>query len=559
MSTRRTFLKQASAATAVGLLTPRSAGRLWAVPPGDVLPEPDEALLRELALKAVDAARTAGATFADLRMVATRAVRLMCTYNKDAGQAPGMESPILDVSTCYGVRALVGGAWGFACGWELTPEAVSRAARSAVATARATPPRRRRGLELAPKPTVPDGRWATPIAEDPFAISIREQGQLGLAAIEAALQVPEVIEAKVWLHWRQPLCVFADTDGSLIVQRHTYTKPTVDATARVDGTRENEAVDLPIGGYGYEAIRAATLPAELRQAAERAVARARTATANILTPVEAGRYDLVLSPAAVADILVVTLFEATNAERAFGYMTNGAGTSFAAPPGDILGKYQVGSPLLTVRADRSRPRGAATTGWDEEGVKPEDYTLVQDGIIVDYQTTRQTAAELAGWYRGRGEPVRSHGVARGTGVRVPSVQVPNLTVVPDKGSTTVEDMIAQTRRGFYVEGRPYGLPDQQVISAQFAVWDNGPGQKGVRQIVNGKLGGYVKHFAFQCFTPQFWKSLDALGGTSSAQVLTLDTDPAADLDITQPFPCSTGEVVPARFRQVNVLNIGTTA
>ena len=60
---------------------------------------------------------------------------------------------------------------------------------------------------------------------------------------------------------------------------------------------------------------------------------------------------------AVAYLLVVTVAEALNLERALGYRANQDGTSFAAPPQAMLGSYHVGTPLLTVHADRSRPHG----------------------------------------------------------------------------------------------------------------------------------------------------------------------------------------------------------
>lgn len=553
MTSRRDFLKQTSAAAAFGLLNQIPARQLLATVPQEFLPEPDEALLRELALKAMDAARGAGAHFADIRLMAARGLGITCVHPRDGG-SPNMGAPGLVVTFEYGVRAIVEGAWGFAQGTELTTDAVTQAACTAVAVARANRPRRARTFELAPTPRVADAVWATPIAQDPFEVPIGEQGDLALAALAEAAKVREVMSGFIRFEWRRPTVVFASTDGSLALLRLTTANPGAGVSASVGPDVLSEAdggVELLRGGYGYEAVRAGTLAGEMREAAERAVELARAA--RTAASAEVGRYDLVLGPTVVANLLASTVAAAVDLERALGYRANASGTSFAAPPSEILGKYQVASKLITVQADRSQLHGAATVGWDDEGVEPEDYTFVQDGVIMDYHTNRQTAMELAGWYEQRGEPTRSHGCARRVGTRLPSVRVPNLTLVPATESKTVEDLIADTRRGFYIEGTGPGASDQQLLSAQYSVRHT-----QVREIRQGKLGGYVKDLAFQFITPQFWRNVDALGGPSSARSIAVVTDPLVAGWADQPFLYSTVRSVPIRARDVNVLNTGGT-
>ncbi len=548
---RRGFLQRAASAAALGLLAqiPRP---LWAMPLRDIVPEPDEALLRDLAFRAIDAARAAGASFADVRLAVARSVTVWCKCEK-GGSGPRMGPPALDLTAGYGVRAIVDGAWGFGSGVELTPDAITQTARIAVAAARANRPRHRRVLELAPAPRV-TGTWATPIAQDPFAVSILEQGELQRAAVAAGMTATNTDSATTQFEWRRPVSVFASTDGSLAVQRLSLAWPNCGVVARIGPDTWSWApaeVDLPIGGYGYEAIGAPTLAAEMRGAAERAIALARAARSP--TMAEPGRYDLVFSPEMVAVLLTETVADALNAERALGYLANAEGTSFAAPPADMLGKYQIASSLVTVHADRSRPHGAATTAWDDEGVQPEDHTLVKNGIITDYQTGRQVAAELVAGTRGPCEPPRSHGCARRTGTLRPVVCVPNLTLEPGAGTTTANDLIADVKRGFYIEGGGGGT-DQQVLTGQFS-----SSHRRVRQITNGRLGGHVKHLAFQFLVPQLWRSLDALGGKATVRSVTAATDGAGIRDQRQPFPRSTITAVPARVRQVNVLNTGSRA
>lgn len=547
---RRTFLQQTSAAAGLGLLAQLPGRRLWAARPYEVVPEVDEAGMRELALAAIDAARAAGAEFADVRLTVARNFRLAVGFQRARSGAPMMEAPATGYSVDYGVRTLVRGAWGFANGTLPTTESAAYIARLAVEAARSHRPRHRQSLDLAPVPIVRDGRWETPIERDPLAVPFGEQRELAFAALTDVAKLSEVAEAGVTFSWRCPTIVFASTDGMLLMQRITLAESgaVVDVRVGPDPLQAARgAVEMPIGGYGYEVMRPATLAVELREAAEQAIARARTAGAPRFTPAEVGRYDLVLTPKAVAELLVATLGQALNLERALGFRANLEGTSFAAPPAAMLGQFQVASPLVTLTGDRSQPRGAATVGWDEEGVPPDEHTLIQDGVVMDYHTNRQTAVELADWYRGRGAPVRSHGCARRTGDVRPTIKVPNLTLAPGADDTTLEDLIADTRRGILLDGAGVSV-DQQVLSIQ--------GAGNARQITNGKVGDHVQHFGMQFVTPQFWKGLDALGGAVSAEALTILTDWEVRGRPNQPFPFSTVRAVPARVRQVNVLNVG---
>ena len=76
----------------------------------------------------------------------------------------------------------------------------------------------------------------------------------------------------------------------------------------------------------------------------------------------------------------------------YGYEANFAGTSFATT--DKLGKLQYAAPWVNFVADRLQPHGRSTMGYDDEGVKAQEWYLVKDGILVDYLTDRETAYRL---------------------------------------------------------------------------------------------------------------------------------------------------------------------
>jgi len=201
-----------------------------------------------------------------------------------------------------------------------------------------------------------------------------------------------------------------------------------------------------------------------------------------------------------------TLAKATELDRALGYEANATGTSFLGPDVlELLGQFQVGSPLLTLTANRTLPHGAATTPWDAEGVVPEEVTLIKDGILVDYQTTREQAGWLRPYYEKVGRPVRSHGYAGAeSALFMTQQQTPNLRLEPGTPGTPLEEMIKGVKKGIY------------------CFWPNGgfamdfQGKTGImqwttqREITNGKLGArIVGRVLFN--TVELWKSLVAIG------------------------------------------------
>jgi TldD protein len=93
-------------------------------------PGPD-ASERDLALLALDAARSAGAVYADARVIRV----LSESINTRERQITNVTK---SESYGIGVRAFVGGSWGFSATSDLTRDAVAKAAREAVAIATPT-------------------------------------------------------------------------------------------------------------------------------------------------------------------------------------------------------------------------------------------------------------------------------------------------------------------------------------------------------------------------------------------------------------------------------------
>ena len=90
--------------------------------------------------------------------------------------------------------------------------------------------------------------------------------------------------------------------------------------------------------------------------------------------------------------------------------------------------------------------------------------------------------------------------------------------------------------------------DQQRYNAQF-------GGQLFYEIRGGKIVGMLKDVAYQMRTPEFWNSMDMIGGRSSYWLGGSFGDGKGEP--SQSNSVSHG-CVPARFRNVNILNTGRT-
>ena len=496
---------------------------------------------RELAMRALDAARSAGAAYADVRVSRNRNQSISTRERQITGFDDGE-------TFGFGVRVLANGAWGFAASKDLTLDEATRVARQAVAQARANAAARTRPVELAPVEAVPDGRWSSPVEIDPFGVAIEDKVGLLLRANEAALAVPRARFVTSSMFFAQEEKTFASTDGSYTVQTlfRSYPQMTVTAVDAQGGdfqTRQSTPVQ-PMG-LGYEHVRDADLVGNAPRWAEDAVAKLSARS------VDPGRYDLVLMPSHLFLTIHESIAHPTELDRIMGYEANYAGTSFIYPIADYLGKFRYGQDIMNIQAERSAPGSLATIGWDYEGVRPDEYLIVKNGMLNDLQTTREQAPWLGEWYASQGKPVRSHGNSYAQSWSdVQFQRMPNVNLMPHpERDVSVDELVSGIQNGILIEGRGSYSIDQQRYNAQF-------GGQVFHEIKNGRVGDMLKDVAYQIRTPEFWNSMDLIGGRSTYFVGGSFNDgkgqPSQSNAVSHGCP-------PARFRQVNVINTGRRA
>ena len=445
-----------------------------------------------------------------------------------------------------GVRVMVDGTWGFAASRTLTTDGVTGAARQAVAIAKANRPARGNPVDWLPVTGVGDKTWKGAFTVDPWSISVEEKAQLLLKANAEALKVPGVKYIFSGLFFVKEDRNYASTDGSVIIQESVRSWPLMQITAiSSDFTDfQNRGNVVPPMGRGWEYVQQCDLAGHAKQWGEEAAAKLKA------KPVDVGRYDLVLHPSNIWLTIHESIGHPTELDRALGYEANYAGTSFIAPPEKMLGKLKYGPGIMNIQGDRSQEGGLSTIGYDDDGVQPENFLIVKNGMFVDYQTTREQAKWLDWWYKQNNRPVRSHGCSYAQGWdHVQFQRMPNVSLLPGEKEQSYEDIIAGMDQGIAIEGDGSFSIDQQRFNAQF-------GGQLAWEIKGGKKVGLLKDVAYQIRTPDFWNSLEAIGGRKSYELGGSFFDGKGQPG--QVNAVSHGSV-PAKFRQVNIINTGRKA
>ena len=478
---RRDFMRLSALAAASGLVLPRRP----------VAAQSMTSTESELLSLAMDVAGSEGADYADGRVIRTQF--------EAVGAREQMITQVQSTDS-YGinVRALVGGSWGFAATQIFTRDAVANIAREAVAIARANNEVAPSTTMLAPVDIFPDADWVTPHSIDPFTIPIEDKAALLLRVNEEALRVNNIRFSSSSILSVKEERLLATTEGSVVRQTLMRINPSINITAiSPDGSdfQSRSAVVEP-AGRGYEYVMGLELAANAQGWAEEAAMK-------LDAPgVEPGKWDLVLHPSNLWLTIHENIGHPTELDRALGFEANYAGTSFIYPPEDVIGKLKMGPEFLQFEGNRTEFGGCATTGWDDEGVPAEAWPIIKDGIFVDYQTTREQAA----WISQHTGIDRSHGCSYGQNWEsMPFQRMPNVSMLPGEENLSEDDVIAATERGILVEGRGSYSIDQQRYNIQF-------GGQVFWEIRNGRKFQLLRDVAYVGRTPEFWNSLDVIGG-----------------------------------------------
>jgi len=435
------------------------------------------------AARVLDSAAHAGAQYADVQFWTIRSESLF-VRNGDVRDASDVRS------IGYGVRALVEGSWGFYGSDRFSDADFDRVAATATAIARS-------GSTIADRiPAVtPTARvvasWETPFTIDPATISVSERAKQ-LLAVEKSMHVAKNIVAaygyvQLWTTTKE----FYSTTGSAIVQTIRQAGAQCGATAigKDQDAQTRTTPDMFYQGGGWEVVDRAKLADAAPEIGREAVILADAPR------LPSGTQDVILSHEVLSLQMHESIGHPLELDRALGWEANFSGISWVKPTD--VGKTRYGSELLNVYVDNAMPLGMATVGYDDEAVKPQRVTLIENGVLRAFLSSRDTAAQT-------GLPQTASTRAQDW-ASIPMVRMTNIGLVPHEG--TLASIIAETKDGIYVDGMTSWSIDDHRLNFQF-------GPQIAYAITNGKRGKIYKQPTYVGVTPHFWGSLDRVAGPS---------------------------------------------
>ncbi|HEY8239016.1 MAG TPA: TldD/PmbA family protein [Candidatus Limnocylindrales bacterium] len=447
--------------------------------------------MKDLTDRALDTAAQLGATYADVRVVRRRDESISVKSGRVEGVALGETDG-------FGVRVVVDGAWGFAASDTLDLAEADRVGALAVRIAKASSTALRRPVELDGRPPA-TGTFETPVGEDPFKIPLERKISDLVEADLAAGKVKGVTFTESMYSGHREWKTFAATDGSFTEQVITQVGAAVEANAIEGDEHQRRSYPDSGGGFqagGYDYIRSLDLQGNATRVGEEAVA---LLSAPQCPP---GMRTLVLDPSMLYLQIHESCGHPTELDRVFGTEASYAGTSFLTP--DKLEEgFQYGSELVTIVADATAEGGLGTFGWDDEGVAAQSTPLIQNGRLVGYQSSRETAPRVG---RMSGGQMRADGWNR-----IPLIRMTNVNLLPVPGMS-LDEIVADTDDGLYLANNRSWSIDDRRLNFQFAT-------EVAYEIKGGKKGRLFKNCTYTGITYEFWRSCDAVGDQSSFVML----------------------------------------
>jgi TldD protein len=481
--------------------------------------------MKSVAKLALDAASGRDVTYADARAVSIRS-RALSTKNGRVGHASESES------LGIGVRVIADGAWGFAATADLGRDAVEAAARRAREIAKASARVKKENIRLAPEPAAV-AEWTTPYTVDPFATSVEGNIDL-LLRVDAEIRANSgVTLAETGMNFQRDESWFLSSEGTDIHQTKYSTGAGYTAYAFAGAEIQKRSYPNSFGGQwqnrGYELIDEMKLVENARRIGEEAVAL------HHADQCPEGAHTVILDGSQLGLQIHESVGHPIELDRVLGMEANFAGTSFLTL--EKLGKLRYGSELVNVVADARQEHGPGlgTFAYDDEGVAAQSTPIITNGRFTGYLSSRETAHTIGA--------TRSGGTLRAEGWnRLPMIRMTNISILPGEKPLTLEQLIASTDDGIYMQTNKSWSIDDKRYNFQFGCeigWE----------IKHGKRVRMLKNPSYSGITTEFWNSMDAI---CSRDEWTLWGTPNCGKGQPQQVVGTGHGASPARFRNIRV-------
>lgn len=276
------------------------------------------------------------------------------------------------------------------------------------------------------------------------AVKIKKEGQKGegiekVEWVDVESVLKEAVEAKKEMRGEKIFSssvalsaikeekFFYNSCGSEIRQESVHFYLGCTASAREGG----KTITLTETAAKRESIKKIDFITTARNAAEKAVKQLQARTAP------KGKFPVVLDPAMTGTFIHEAVGHAAEADAIITKESTFCGR---------LGEM-VGSELVTIYDDPTLPYFGGYA-YDDEGVKAKRARIIENGVLVGFMNSRETAAELM-------HDLNGHARAEGYEVR-PIVRMSNT--IMKSGSSSLDDVF-DVKEGIYVKGSSGGSVD----------------------------------------------------------------------------------------------------
>lgn len=457
----------------------------------------DLAVTKRLADFVLQLAQSGGASYAD--------VRLGKTYREQMVSVGRLVNPVsYTESTGVGIRVIVNGCVGFVSKGHVTSEEeLATLVVKALEIARFNAKLKVKPVQLAPQEALGSVSWKTPVVKNVFDISEAEKRDLLLSVNDKALNGgADYIESMLFSQVQHKY--LATTDGSYINQEiHRFWPDFCVASGDMSSGKfqSRKALSSPVG-KGFEYLQKNPSDKvtgivtrykngyDMSEDVVEATAQVKQKLSS--KSVESGQYDLVMDPSALWSTVHHTVGHALNLDRLSGDNAALEGSSYLDLDHWKAGEKLFGSRYVTFIANRNQAGTLGATGYDDEGIKAKQWTLVREGNLETFYSGRSKNRLI--------DENRSHGCGSAEDWDSPVLlRMPNISLAPGKAPLTVNQLIGDVKKGIYVVGDGRFSLDQQCLNFQ-------SGGQLFYEIEDGQIKGMLKDVAFQSNTRDFWNS-----------------------------------------------------
>jgi TldD protein len=436
--------------------------------------------LHELADRGIKYAMESGAHYCDVR-AEIQDKKSVLIENKD------IENIRTSTDSGLGIRLIKNGAWGFCSvtdpkSFEEIKDKIDHAVKNSSHY-------RKKKIETYSN-TVNNAKINFPVLKKP---SIEELIKIGLDCSQIILDTPKIIKSIINPQYTENSKYFTNSEGSKIEQN--FTDVIIDMNAVAHDSGITQSINTTEGGRG--GLEQITDKGKIQQKAKEISQKASELIIAKFAKEE--QTTVVMNPDFVSLLTHEILGHPSEADRVLGKEMAWAGGAWWK--GKIGEK--IGSKNLNVFDD---PTIKESLGWyffDDEGIKTQKTTLVENGILKKHLQNRETAQIF------NTEPT---GNMRATNYRfMPLIRMACTCI--GNGDKNPDEIIKEVKNGILISNMKIPSIDMKrynwSISCQYA-----------QKIENGEITDLLRDVIVMGTAPEFFASIDACGNDFTVRPIT---------------------------------------